>query len=948
MKKRVEWIDIFRGIAIILMVIGHSNSPINGYIYTFHMAAFFFISGFVNSIENKSFISFILEKTKRILIPYYLVNLGFQILVEMIANLPYGILYYKDRLSIFKRFELFFKNGISVDLAGATWFLFVLFQIIILFFILKKYCIKNDIFYIIFSMILFLYGYYLVIVKKIFFQNLHDLVFIGQFYFMLGYMFKKYNVFDFFYRKYIKEIIFIISCTGIYVLTNIFPSYVDYPSRNFKNFILESLAAFFGIYFLFYISKIIENIKIKIIKKELIKYGMYSMEILIFHFLAFRVFFTLGYKLKFLPVEQLSNLVPINRNNYWLLLVIFTVYFSLVLSKTLNFFIKKTFHICKLDKFNLEKFIDVTKLNKLRIYPKKINITLEIKNIFFEIFQKLKRLDKKNILIGIIFVIIVLFPLYRVGIVVNDELQARYFASQGIKKFFSQYFNLNFKIQGRIALTSIINWYLNYFSVKQSIFKLVEILVIISNILFFCCFLNQITKNKRLSYLTAIIFLIFLPITWEHVPPNAFSVLFGISISFLFISLIFYKKYMDEGKVFYLWISLCLYVYCLLTYELFVLYFILYVLLAWNKNPKKIKKIFFSLKYFIISIISYIVAYIFWRLKNPSNYDGNKLVLFSLKDTMEDIFFMFRSSFPGYYLFNGKYNYLVRISNENMFKDNFLNIRLILFIVLTLYLLKKIMSLKAVKIKFLNEIFVYLIIIILIVLPLIPRVLSKSNQETNLIGPENLIAFPNTYFSYFAAVFLISFIFYRFKNKILIWVAICTCLVLSTKTQFMNEIISTRQKKEYERLVDIERLFSTSEFKNWNKKDIFSEYIYETRYALGINDEYWTDFSKTKNLDIKISKNFENQEGILVGKNLNNREIFIIGKITKIKNGKYLVKEIAVLSLKSLNLGKVYFRLSNNQYGMLELNNEIRDNQFYKYALKFENDVFVESVDIIN
>lgn len=947
MKKRIEWIDIFRGIAIVLMVIGHSNSPINGYIYTFHMAAFLFISGFVNSIENKSFISFILRKIKRILIPYYLVNLGFQMLVEIIANSPYGILYYKDRLGIFKRFELFFKNGISVDLAGATWFLLVLFQISILFFIIKKYCIKNDVCYMFISIVLFIYGYYLIIVKKIYFQNLYELTLIGQFYFTLGYMFKKYNIFSLMYKKYIKEVIFFISCIGIYILTNIFPSYVDYPSRNFKNFLLESLASFFGIYFLFYISQVIKCSKIKFIKKEFIKFGQYSIEILIFHFLSFRVFFTLGYKLRFLPIRQLSNLVPINKNNYWLILTIFSIYLSLILSKILNFIIRKIYYICKLDKFNL-KILNNLKFSFKR--NKMLDIILEFRNIFFMILKKLKKIDKKNILIGLIFIIVVLFPIYRAGIVVNDELQARYFASQGMKNFFYHYLNLNFRIQGRISLASIINWYINYISIKQSIFKLIEIMIIISNIFFFEYFLKIVTKNKKLSYLSAIIFIIFLPITWEHVPPNAFSSLFGISISFLFISLIFYKKYIDdENKILYLWISLCLYIYCLLTYELFVLYFILYVMLAWNKRFKDLKELFLKLKCFLISIVSYIMIFIFWRLKNPSSYDGNKLVMLSISKTINGIFFMFKSSFPGYYLFNKKYNYLVTISNENIrFRDNLINIRIIIFAILVLYLLNKIMNLAVKKIKFKNELLIYLVSIMLIVLPVVPRVLSKSNQENNLIGSENLIAFPNTYFAYFASVFLISFIIYKIKNKILIYIVLCFILVLSLKTQFMNEVISLRQKKEYERLADIERLFSTIELSKWNRKKIFSKTLYETRYSLGIHDGYWSDFSKIRNLDIKISRNFENQEGIITDRSLDTREVFIIGKIEKKENNQYLVKEISILSLKNLDLKKIYFRSLNNQYEMLKLSNGIKDNQFYKYNLRFENDVFIESIDITN
>ena len=45
--KRQAWIDYFKAITIILVVIGHATGKFNIYIYQFHVAAFFFISGWV-------------------------------------------------------------------------------------------------------------------------------------------------------------------------------------------------------------------------------------------------------------------------------------------------------------------------------------------------------------------------------------------------------------------------------------------------------------------------------------------------------------------------------------------------------------------------------------------------------------------------------------------------------------------------------------------------------------------------------------------------------------------------------------------------------------------------------------------------------------------------------------------------------------------------------------
>ena len=46
-NKRIEWIDIFKGVAIFLVVVGHLNvgDILHNFIYGFHLPAFLFVSG---------------------------------------------------------------------------------------------------------------------------------------------------------------------------------------------------------------------------------------------------------------------------------------------------------------------------------------------------------------------------------------------------------------------------------------------------------------------------------------------------------------------------------------------------------------------------------------------------------------------------------------------------------------------------------------------------------------------------------------------------------------------------------------------------------------------------------------------------------------------------------------------------------------------------------------
>lgn len=76
-KIRQTWIDYAKTLGILLVVLGHFNnkfSDINGFIYCFHMPLFFLISGLLTSNESLlfSFVIFIKQKTRRILVPYCL------------------------------------------------------------------------------------------------------------------------------------------------------------------------------------------------------------------------------------------------------------------------------------------------------------------------------------------------------------------------------------------------------------------------------------------------------------------------------------------------------------------------------------------------------------------------------------------------------------------------------------------------------------------------------------------------------------------------------------------------------------------------------------------------------------------------------------------------------------------------------------------------------------
>ena len=83
MSQRIEWIDCWKGLAIITVVVGHIIDPVSKYIFWFHMPLFFFISGYLYR-KKTDYSAFFKKKFFHLIVPYF----SFLLLFTLLQYLP--------------------------------------------------------------------------------------------------------------------------------------------------------------------------------------------------------------------------------------------------------------------------------------------------------------------------------------------------------------------------------------------------------------------------------------------------------------------------------------------------------------------------------------------------------------------------------------------------------------------------------------------------------------------------------------------------------------------------------------------------------------------------------------------------------------------------------------------------------------------------------------------
>ena len=289
MSKRIEYLDIAKGIGILLVVLGHNDFEVISLfvqrsIYSFHMPLFFFLSGyFLNTAVP--FFDFFKKRFNSLLKPYlftiFLIyftsvsfeKMGFNTAIQRTVKSLYGSGYYLDWVQLWFLPQLFVVSLYA-------------FVFITLFSKLRNRWITWGILLATLALALpFLHAFYpfplSVLGKEYVLYGLPfslDLVLLTGFFFILGHEARQVTT-----EKTFDNGLILLLTGGLLLLLNIlFPYEIDFNIRLYESFLVNTAEAILGILFVLALSRQIERRTTRL--ASVLKYfGGISLIILLFH-----------------------------------------------------------------------------------------------------------------------------------------------------------------------------------------------------------------------------------------------------------------------------------------------------------------------------------------------------------------------------------------------------------------------------------------------------------------------------------------------------------------------------------------------------------------------------------------------------------------------------------------------------------------------------------------
>ena len=304
---RIEYLDIARGIAIILMIVGHvvDFNWKRDLIFSFHMPLFVIISGMF--YKEKNFKDFLANTIKKLILPYVIVILiTDSIRAFAIDNKIDIVLLLKNYIKQLLYSYSYLKVKTNVEPIGVLWFFPFLAIIRIIFYALKKICKEDDILLGVGCLLISYVGYILGIKEKWMLFSA-DVALSCIILYYIGYIFNKKNILNsILHNKKLLLIVLLIWILGIK-----FGS-IELAVRKYPGGLYSFVTAICGTIMVLKVSMIIEH-NTKLLTKVLSWFGKNSMYILLIHHMEFSLIY----------YDRLFNGI-LNRKRLYKLVVVLT------------------------------------------------------------------------------------------------------------------------------------------------------------------------------------------------------------------------------------------------------------------------------------------------------------------------------------------------------------------------------------------------------------------------------------------------------------------------------------------------------------------------------------------------------------------------------------------------------------------------------------------------
>lgn len=474
-----------------------------------------------------------------------------------------------------------------------------------------------------------------------------------------------------------------------------------------------------------------------------------------------------------------------------------------------------------------------------------------------EIRMTCKR-DRLFLFAFIVFLITIIVPLCREGVIIHDELQYRFWMYSGYWNTAKTVARINIE-QGRMLATPIqaLLLGLGYLSQETFIFKIVQILFLALTVVAFYILLQRLFQNRNFSLFCGLSIAAFLPVTFEHTMPNAYVTLFPLWL--LFFSMILFWDWLEGRNFGKLLVSMIFFFVTMCSYEAFVVYVAAYVLMVvYKRGLRRGLCAWQELLPPVAVCVLYLISYWAARQIYPSHYVGNQISLADPAAILRTAFGLFRSSFPGVILTVPKYHYLLRIY-RHITPDDVARLFLLTgaYAVMVVILFRS--SAKSSSPAARHPAFTGACLLLLTLLPMLPMAITVHYQE--IYATESYWGVPPSYFGYYSATLfccaLLWLICKKLPQKAAPWIFILCALAILIPTQLMSGEFAEENEKNFQRLETIEEMVKSSIIQNLAGDTICTTDLFQTRNALAIDDSYWMEYTAASGKMIQIV----NQEG---------------------------------------------------------------------------------------